>query len=145
MTVSQPTTSTMAPKVKCTLCSKPYSVNYMKRHMKKDHESLTNDVEKGRAVEINVWVENEKDMSYASRDLESFLRNNSDNELRNAAAFAGVIHDVEEQMAINEMDLEQCFEWYDEDHNEAFNFTITCSGRWTRACAPPPSSRATSS
>ena len=63
---SQPITSTMAPKVKCTLCNKPYSASYMRRHMKKDHGDQIKDIEMGtqNVENVTMWVENEKDMSF---------------------------------------------------------------------------------
>jgi hypothetical protein len=97
----------------------------MRRHMKKDHDDLPKDVEMGtqNASNVALWVENEKDLSYQTRDLDSFLNNKSDGEIRNAAALAEAVHDAENQHDKEEMDMEQCLEWYDEDHNEAFNFT----------------------
>ena len=93
--------------------------------MKKDHEDQTKDLEKGEQNVNNVtmWVENEKNASFLTRDLESFLKNKSDAEIINAAAFAEVVHNAENLLNIEEMDLEQRLEWFDEDHNEAFNFT----------------------
>jgi hypothetical protein len=97
----------------------------MRRHMKKDHEDQTKDLEKGEQNVNNVtmWVENEKNASFQTRDLESFLNNKSDAEIITAAAFAEVVHDAENLLDIEDMDLEQRLEWFDEDHNEAFNFT----------------------
>ena len=91
--------------------------------MKKDHEDHTKDLEMGAedVGNVTMWVENEK--SFRTRDLESFLNNKSDGELRNAAAFAEDIHDAENQLDKEDMEMEQCLEWFDEDHNEAFNFT----------------------
>ena len=87
----------MAPKVKCTICQKPYSANYLKRHMKKDHNDKSNDVEMGAQNVENVvmWVENET--SFQTRDLESFLNNESDGDIRNAAAFAENVYEAEKQ------------------------------------------------
>ena len=68
-----------------------------------------------------MWVENEK--YFQKRDLESFLNNKSDGEIWNAAAFAEAIHDADNQLDKYEMEMEQCLEGFDEDHNEAFNFT----------------------
>ena len=53
----------MAPKVKYTLCQKPYSISYMRRHMKKDHDDQPKDIEMGEQNVSNVAlrVENKKD------------------------------------------------------------------------------------
>ena len=123
---SQPMSSTMAPKVKCTLCHKPYSASYLKRHMKKDHEDQEDqpkDLEMGtqNVENVTMWVENEK--SFQTREIESFLNNKSEGELINAVALAEVVYDAEKQLDKEDMDMEQCMEWFDEDHNEAFNFT----------------------
>ena len=93
--------------------------------MKKDHDDQTKDLEMGEqhATNVALWVENEKDLSVQTRDLESFVNNKSDGEIRNAAAFAEAVHDAENQYDMEEMEMEQCLEWYDEDHNKAFNFT----------------------
>ena len=122
---SQPINSTMAPKVNCLVCSKPYSVGYLKKHMKKEHSDPAEDLEVGRQEEVNVnmWVENEKEMSFATRDLDSFLNNKSDLEILNAAAKAERLYEAEQQMIVREQEMNQCLEWYDEDHNDAFNFT----------------------
>ena len=118
----------MAPKVKCHVCSKPYSVGYLKKHIKKDHSDQGKDIELGDQGEVNVnkvnmWVENEKEMSFATRDLDSFLNNQSDLDIMNAAAQAENINEAVEQIELQEQEMNQCLEWYDEDHNEAFNFT----------------------
>ena len=120
---SQPIHSTMAPKVKCTICQKPYSASYLKRHIKKDHNDQSDDIEKGvqNVENVTMWVENEK--SFQTRELESFFNNESDGEFRNAAAFAEVLYEVENQLENEDMEMEQCLEWYEEDFNEAFNFT----------------------
>ena len=70
-----------------------------------------------------MWVEKEKEMSFATRDLDSFLNNKTDLEILNAVAQAERINEAEQQMALREQEMNQCLEWYDEDHNEAFNFT----------------------
>ena len=72
--------------------------------MKKDHEDHSKDIELGTQSVGNATmsVQNEKDASFQTRDLESFLNEKSD---------------------MKEMEMEQCLEWFDEDHNEAFNFT----------------------
>ena len=71
----------MAPKVKCTLCHKPYSSSYIRRHMKKDHEDQSKDLEMGEqnVGNVTMWVENEK--SFQSRDLDSFMNDKSDVEI----------------------------------------------------------------
>ena len=61
---SQPINSTMAPEVKCHICSKPYSVGYLK-HIKKDHSDQAKDIELGDQEQVNVnkvnmWVGNKK-------------------------------------------------------------------------------------
>ena len=93
--------------------------------MKKDHVDPSKDTELGTQNVSNatMWVENEKDVSIQTRDLESYLNEKSDGEFRNVAAFAETVHDAENQMNMEEMDMEQCLEWFEEDHNEAFNFT----------------------
>ena len=93
--------------------------------MKKDHEDQTKDLEKRdqNVDNVTMWVENEKNAYFQTRDLESFLKNKSDAEIRNATAFAEAVNDAENLHDIEENDLEQRFGWYDEDHNEAFNFT----------------------
>ena len=110
---SQLITSPMAPKVKYTLCQKPYSISYMRRHMKKDHDDQPKDIEMGDQNVSNValWVENEKDLSHQTRDLDSFLNNKSDGEIRNAAAYAEAVYDAENQHDKEEMEMEQCLEW----------------------------------
>ena len=122
---SQPITSTMAPKVKCTLCKKPYSASYMRRHMKKDHGDQIKDIEMGtqNVENVTMWVENERDMSFQTREIESFLNNKSDGEIQNAAALAEAVYDAEKQLNMDEMEMKQCLEWFEEGHNEAFNFT----------------------
>ena len=62
-------------------------------------------------------------MSFATRDLDSFLSNRSDLDIMNAAAQAENINEAVEQIELQEQEMNQCLEWYDEDHNEAFNFT----------------------
>ena len=93
--------------------------------MKKDHDDQLKDIEMGEQNVSNVamWVENEKDMSNQTRDLDSFLNNKSDCDILNAAASADAIHDAENLLDKEDMEMQQCLEWYDEDHNEAFNFT----------------------
>ena len=91
--------------------------------MKKDHEDQSKDLEMGEqnVVNVTMWVENEK--SFQSRDLDSFLNDKSDVEIQNAAAFAEVVHEAENQLNMEDIEMEQCLEWFEEDHNEAFNFT----------------------
>ena len=118
----------MAPKVKCHICSKPYSVGYLKKHIEKEHVDQAKDIELGDQIQVNVnkvnmWVEHEKEISFATRDLDSFLNNQSDFEIMNAAAQAENINEAEEQIGLRELEMNQCLEWYDEDHNKAFNFT----------------------
>ena len=125
---SQPINSTMAPTVKFNICSKPYSVGYIKKHMKKDHGDTEKDQELGGQVEVNVnmvnmWVENEKEKSFATRDLDSFLNNQSDLEIMGAVAQAEGLYEAEQYMALREKEMNQCLEWYDKDHNDAFNLT----------------------
>ena len=73
--------------------------------------------------QVNMWVENKKEMSFATRDLDSFLNNKSDMEILSAAAEAERLDEAEQQIAFREQEMNQCLEWYDEDYNEAFNFT----------------------
>ena len=93
--------------------------------MKKDHGDQIKDIEMGaqHVENATMWVENEKDMSFQTREIESFLNNKSDGEIRNAAALAEAVFDAEKQLNIDDMEMEHCLEWFEEDHNEAFNFT----------------------
>ena len=96
--------------------------------MKKEHCGPAKDPELGEQQEVdvnmvNMWVENEKEMSFATRDLDSFLNNKSDQEIMIAVEQAERLEEAEQQMALREHEMNQCLEWYDEDHNEAFNFT----------------------
>ena len=70
--------------------------------MKKDHEDQTKDLEKGdqNSDNVTMWVENEKNASFQTRDLESLFNNKSDAEIRNAAAFAEAVHDAEKLLDI---------------------------------------------
>ena len=56
-------------------------------------------------------------MYFATRDLDSFLNNRSDLDIMNAAAEN--INEAVEQIELQEQEMNQCLEWYDEDHNEA--------------------------
>ena len=62
-------------------------------------------------------------MSFATRDLDSFLNNISDLDIMNAAVQAENINEAVEQIELQEQEMNQGLEWYDEDHDEAFNFT----------------------
>ena len=104
--------------------------------MKKAHEDPSKDIEMGvqNVANATMWVENE--LSFQTRDLESFLKNKSDIELQNAAAFAEDLYDAEMQQNKDDIDMEQCLEWFDEDFNEAFNFTSEFAEEVVREVRP---------
>ena len=104
--------------------------------MKKAHEDPSKDIEMGvqNVANATMWVENE--LSFQTRYLESFLKNKSDIELQNAAAFAEDLYDAEMQQNKEDIDMEQCLEWFDEDFNEAFNFTSEFAEEVVREVRP---------